>query len=237
MDSDNAIGLILVVDDEQYITDLLKVNLEAERYSVTVVNTAAKVLTMNLTPYHLALVDAGDQNYSGMDLLRDLKQNPVTAHLPVIMLSHSDSQDDIIDAFDSGADDYVMKPFSLRELLARIRSVLRRHVIQNGRSRQSATTVTCGSLEVDLINRQVREGGKLIALTKTEYAILALLMRNKGMFFNRARIFVEIWRDPDRPANDRIVDTNISRLRKKLGAGGDCLVNRTGQGYAILEGL
>ena len=234
MDDKNSIGLILVVDDEQYITDLLKLNLEAERYSVTIITNAAQALTLNLTNYQLMLVDAAEQSYNGMDLLRDVKQNPVTAHVPVIILSHSDSQDDIVEAFDAGADDYVMKPFSLRELLARIRSVLRRHVIRNAQPRR-ATTLTCGSLEVDLINKQARADGALIPLTKTEYAILALLMQNKNVFFNRARIFDEIWRDPDRPGNDRIVDTNISRLRKKLGVGGECLVNRTGQGYAFID--
>lgn len=234
MEPTNVIGLILVVDDEKYISELLKYNLESERYSVTVSEDAHHVLDMNLAPFRLALVDAMGQTYNGMDLLHDLKDNPQTAHLPVIILSHSDSQDDIVAAFDNGADDYVLKPFSLRELMARIRSVLRRHTAPTADS-QRATRLHFGTLEVDMINRQVRDDGMLVPLTRTEYAILVLLLKNKNTFFTRARIFDEIWRDPERPANDRIVDTNISRLRKKLGASGAGLVNRTGQGYAFID--
>lgn len=229
----SAIGLIIVVDDEKYITDLLKYNLETERYGVTIVEKALDVKEMDLTPYHLAIVDAMDQPYSGYDLLRDMKNNPESSHIPVIILSHSDSQDDIIDAFDCGADDYVLKPFSLRELMARIRSVLRRHQVSG--PVRPATKLTYRSLEVDLVNRQVRDDGMLLPLTKTEYAILVLLLKNKNKFFNRAQIFDEVWRDTERPANDRIVDTNISRLRKKLGAIADGLVNRTGEGYAFID--
>ena len=230
----NAIGLILVVDDEKYISDLLKYNLEAERYAVTVVSDASKVMAMDLDGCNLIIVDAMAQRYNGYHLLHDIKENPRTNHLPVIMLSHSDSQDDIINAFDGGADDYVLKPFSLRELMARIRSVLRRHM-RPASTPQAATRLIMGTLDVDLLSRQVRDDGMLLPLTKTEYAILVLLLKNKNVFFNRARIFDEIWRDADRPASDRIVDTNISRLRKKLGESGAMLVNRTGQGYAFID--
>lgn len=100
---------------------------------------------------------------------------------------------------------------------------------------QAATKLVYRTLEVDLVARQVRDEGMLLPLTKTEYAILMLLLKNKNRFFNRAQIYDEIWRDQDRPANDRIVDTNISRLRKKLGAVAEGLVNQTGQGYAIID--
>lgn len=233
MPQSDVIGLILVADDERYITDLLKYNLEAERYGVQVVTNAADVAKMDLTPYHLVIVDAMNQSYTGFDLLRDIKGNPATAYIPVLILSHSDSQDDIIRAFDEGADDYVMKPFSLRELMARVRSVLRRH--QAMTVPKAATKISYRSLEVDLVTRQVRDDGMLLPLTKTEYAILMLLLKNKNRFFNRAQIYDEVWRDQDRPANDRIVDTNISRLRKKLGPVADGLVNRTGQGYAFVD--
>lgn len=234
MQSGSSIGLILIVDDEKYISDLLKYNLESERYAVTVVENAAAVRKMELDNYHLVIADAMAQPYNGFDLLRDLKEDPSTNHLPVIILSHSDRPDDIVTAFDSGADDYVLKPFSLRELMARIRSVLRRHQVVR-QSPQRATTLSFRSLEVDLVARQVRDEGMLLPLTKTEYAILVFLLKNRNNFFNRAQIYDEIWRDNDRPANDRIVDTNISRIRKKLGPVADGLVNRTGQGYAFVD--
>lgn len=121
----NSIGSILLIDDEEHITDLLKCNLEAERYSVKVIPNAAHVAGIDLTPYRLIIADAMRQGYTGLDLLRDLKANPVTQHIPVIILSHNDSEDSIIGAFDAGADDYILKPFSVRELNARVRAILR----------------------------------------------------------------------------------------------------------------
>jgi DNA-binding response OmpR family regulator len=229
-----TIGIILLVDDESYITNLLKFNLEAEKFSVKVVERAIDVASMDLDQVHLVIFDAMDQKYSGLDLLHDLKTNPATVHIPVICLSHDDSEDCILRAFAAGVDDYVLKPFSLRELVARIRSVLRRYTPQNIRA-LNATTLQFRDLEVNLLTRQARIGGELLHLTKTEYAILVLLLKNRNRFYNRAHIFDEVWRDAPTGGNDRIVDTNISRLRKKLGEVGQGLVNKTGQGYAFID--
>lgn len=229
MTADAAIGHILVVDDEKYISDLLKYNLEAERYGVTVVTRAADVPSIDLAPFHLIIADAMGQSFSGMDMLRAIKDNPATSYIPVVILSHSDSQDDIIDALDNGADDYILKPFSLRELMARIRSVLRRR--QAMTAPRAATRLQFRGLSVDLVRRQAfSSDGSPLNLTKTEFAILSFLLKNRNTFFNRAQVYDQVWRDQERPANDRIVDTNISRLRKKLGDVAEGLVNRTGQG-------
>lgn len=234
MTADAAIGHILVVDDEKYISDLLKYNLEAERYGVTVVTRAADVPSIDLVPFHLIIADAMGQSFSGMDMLRAIKDNPATSYIPVVILSHSDSQDDIIDALDNGADDYILKPFSLRELMARIRSVLRRR--QAMTAPRAATRLQFRGLSVDLVRRQAfSSDGSPLNLTKTEFAILSFLLKNRNTFFNRAQIYDQVWRDQERPANDRIVDTNISRLRKKLGDVAEGLVNRTGQGYALID--
>ena len=233
MTADAAIGHILVVDDEKYISDLLKYNLEAERYGVTVVTRAADVPSIDLAPFHLIIADAMGQSFSGMDMLRAIKDNPATSYIPVVILSHSDSQDDIIDALDNGADDYILKPFSLRELMARIRSVLRRR--QAMTAPRAATRLQFRGLSVDLVRRQAfSSDGSPLNLTKTEFAILSFLLKNRNTFFNRAQVYDQVWRDQKRPANDRIVDTNISRLRKKLGYEAEGLVNRTGQGYALI---
>lgn len=234
MAAEATLGNILVVDDEEYITELLKCNLEAERYAVTVVEQAVRAHDLDLPAFQLVIVDAMNQAYNGLALLRDLKGHPQTAHMPVIFLCSADEC--MIDAFDCGADDYVLKPFSLRELMARIRAVLRRTTgVLSARSSSTALRLR-GGLEVDLLGRQVRDGDAMLPLTKTEYAILALLAQNKNRFFNRAQIYSHVWPDPGMPStNDRIVDTNISRLRKKLGDHAGCIVNKTGQGYAIVD--
>ena len=231
----DSIGLILLVDDEENIAELLKYNLEAERYSIKIVTKAAAVAGIDLFDCRLVIADAMSQAYTGMDLLRDLKANPVTAHIPFIILSSNDSEETIVDALDAGADDYLLKPFSLRELVARIRAVFRRHPVQ-ARPMATATTLRLGTLRVDQLTRTVTDAsGRPLPLTPTEYLILAFLLKNKNRFFRRIQIYDEVWHNADAPVNDRVVDTNISRLRKKLGDAALCLVNRTGQGYAIID--
>lgn len=232
----NSLGRILLVDDEVHITELLKLNLESERYMVTVVTMASQAMGVDLTDYRLVIADAMTQPYDGFDLLRDIKSNPVYGHVPVIILTQNDSEENIIYALDNGADDYVVKPFSLRELFARIRSVFRRYPAAHGAdAAPRAGVVAMGNLQIDLLNRQVMDGNIPLPLTRTEFAILALLVRNRNRFFNRIEICNEIWRDSDTPVNDRIVDTNISRLRKKLGDAAQAIVNRTGSGYAVID--
>lgn len=236
MSEANSLGRILLVDDEVHITELLKLNLESERYMVTIVTMASQAVSIDLTDYRLVIADAMNQPYDGFDLLRDIKGNPMFEHVPVIILTQNDSEENIIYALDNGADDYVVKPFSLRELFARIRSVFRRYPPAPGAdTAPRAGVVALANLQIDMLNRQVMDGNTPLPLTPTEFAILALLVRNRNRFFKRIEIYNEIWRDSDTPVNDRIVDTNISRLRKKLGDAAQAIVNRTGLGYAVVD--
>lgn len=230
----SGLGAILLVDEEEHITDLLKYNLENEGYKVSIDALASHAAGSDLTGYRLMLVDAMSQNFSGRDLMRTIKTNPMTAHIPIIILSHSDSEDDIITAFTDGADDYILKPFSLRELVARVKSVLRRNPLVRGAGSNGAV-IHVGPLEVDLTTRIARCDGQQLALTKTEFAILAFLAKNKGGYFNRQQIYKEVWPDSDRGETGRIVDTNISRLRKKLGSASHQLVNKSGMGYSLID--
>lgn len=232
MNGQTQIEHILIVDSEQHITDLLKFNLESEHYVVTINPDAEAALATDFSDIRLALIDAMEQEFTGMDLLRELKENPQTEHIPVIILSHDDQEETLLEAFQWGADDFILKPFSLRELLARIRSVLRRHPAVAPQA--TALNLEFGPLSIDLISRTASLQGHEIPLTRTEFAILALLAKNRGQYFNRREIFNQIWTDQQRGENDRIVDTNISRLRKKLGDASTNLQNRSGLGYTLL---
>lgn len=122
----NALGRILIVDDDENIAELLKVNFGSEGYEVGVESVALDVDVARLTDTDLVIADAMKQDYNGLDLLRDIKDNPPTAHVSVLIYSSYRSERMVVDALDEGADDYIQKPFSLRELLARVKSVLRR---------------------------------------------------------------------------------------------------------------
>lgn len=146
------------------------------------------------------------------------------------------SEDDIVNGLDAGADDYIPKPFSARELVARVKSVLRRRKMMARRRMSSVTTYQ--SLSIDIGSGIARIDGAQLKLSRTEFLILALLLRNRSRFFSRADILNEAWDDTDASAgevNERTVDTNISRLRKKLGEYGSHIINRQGHGYAFVD--
>lgn len=233
MSNTPALGKILIVDEDSNIADLLCVNLRSEGYQVDAIPQAADAVRLDLSDTNLVIADAMRQDFDGMQLLAALKENPMTAHLGFILMSSDDSERRVIEALDNGADDYVVKPFSLREFVARIRSVLRRH---NIRARVAPSTrLTYQTLAVDLSTRIVTDDGMELPLSRTEYMILVLLLKNVGVPTSRREIFNNVWKDSPEMSNDRIVDTNISRLRKKLGDVGSNIQNRSGLGYLFVR--
>jgi response regulator receiver domain protein len=228
MVSTPSLGHILIVDDDSNITDLLQVNLRSKGYSVEVVKVAETVDRAAQDSTNLVIVDAMNQPYSGMDLIYDFKDDPATEHIAIILYSPIKSERMVIDALDAGADDYIVKPFSLRELIARVKSVLRRH----GDSRR-ASLLTFLNLTLDATSQTVKIDGQPLALTRTEYAILHLLIKNVDSYVSRIELHHKVWPETTAGANERIVDTNISRLRKKLGDLGNNLINRSGHGYML----
>lgn len=229
-----SIGNILIVDDDENITELLQVNLRSEGFSVEVEKVAEHVDRKAQGATRLVIVDAMHQDYSGMDLIYDFKDDPATEHISIILYSDIKSERMVIDALDAGADDYIVKPFSLRELVARVKSVLRRHKATVAPAGQ---TLTFENLTVDLTTQTVKIDGQPIGLSRTEYAILELLMRNVSTYVSRVEIHRKVWADDTAGINERIVDTNISRLRKKLGDLGSCIVTRSGHGYMLSRPL
>lgn len=227
----SALGNILIVDSDVNISTLLSINLRSEGFDVFINGDAAKAAESDLSGFKLIVADAMDAPFSGMDLLKAIKSNPLTSHIALIICTAHDSERLLIDALDAGADDYIVKPFSLRELIARIKAVIRRH--SNSRQEMPGTSLVFHTLTLDMMTGRVTEGDNVLTLTKTEYAILLLLLKNVNNYVSRAEIYKNVWGNDLEKSNDRIVDTNISRLRKKLGDLGDHLINRTGLGYMM----
>lgn len=230
MHDNTSLGNILIVDDDCAIVSLLSENLNSEGYSVRVIDSTATVEVEDLRDVHLMLIDGAAQLPSGLELLSQLKATEVGERVGMIYYSEYDDESTLIEALDAGADDCVRKPFSLREFLARIRSVMRRRImlLPTGES----STLQFKGLEINLLNHEATFDGHPLLLTKTEINILEILLRNSDGYTSRSEILQTIWHGND-DVNERIVDTNISRLRSKLTELGVSIINRTGQGYRI----
>ena len=232
MTDNSTRGNILIVDKDDRIAKLLKSNLIGEGYDVAWVESAKNVNRNELGDVCLIIADCMECEYSGMDLIVDIKNDPTTEHVGVILYSSINKERIVVDALNAGADDYIVKPFSLREIIARVKSILRRRLILK-RNDLLGTMLCFEYLCIDLPSKTVEVHGKPISLTRTEYEILVLLLKNKNRYVPRTEIHRCIWPELKTGINERIVDTNISRLRKKLGNFGGEIVNRSRHGYMI----
>lgn len=221
---------ILVVDDEESLCEILQFNLEVEGYEVDVAYSAEQALGMHPERYSLILLDVMMGEMSGFRMARLLKDDPATAKVPVIFCTAKDSEDDTVAGLNLGADDYIAKPFSVREVLARVRSVLRR----TAEAQAEQETVAFEGLGMDLRRKVCTLDGKELALTKKEFEILALLLAHRGVIFSREEILRRIWSD-EVIVLDRTVDVNITRLRRKIDPYGGHIVTRLGYGYGFEE--
>ena len=221
---------ILVVDDEESLCEILQFNLEVEGYDVDVAYSAEQALGMHPERYSLILLDVMMGEMSGFRMARILKENPATAQVPVIFCTARDSEDDTVAGLNLGADDYIAKPFSIREVLARVRSVLRR----TAASGSEPETIAFEGLEMDLRRKVCTLDGAELSLTKKEFEILALLLAHRGVIFSREEILHRIWSD-EVIVLDRTIDVNITRLRRKIGPYGKHIVTRLGYGYGFEE--
>lgn len=221
---------LLIVDSDRMMCELLQFKFENEGFKTDLVHDGQTALKFPLSDYNLLLVDLMESEFNGLRFARALRENPETGNLPLIFISAKASEDDIVNGLDAGADDYIPKPFSSRELIARVRSVLRRRRMMSARRMSNVMRVQ--GLSVDFGAGTVEIDGKPISLTRTEYLILAMFMRHRNQFFERSEIQHEAWEEDS--ISERAVDTNISRLRKKLGDYGKLIVNRQGFGYGFL---
>ena len=219
---------ILVVDDEQDLCEILKFNLETDGYTVEMANSAEEALEMNIESFNLLLLDVMMGGMSGFALAKQLKAEPATKDIPIIFLTARDTENDTVTGFNLGADDYISKPFSIREVLVRVRAVLRRTAEHNGVPQSNV--ISYQGLELNLDKKTVSIDGEDIPFTKTEFEILHLLLDEKGRVFSRQELIDRIW-PKDVLVLDRTVDVNITRLRKKIGRFSKWIVTRLGFGY------
>ena len=220
----------MVVDDEQDLCEILKFNLETEGYQVATAYSAEEALEKNLVRFDLLLLDVMMGGMDGFAMAERLKSNPETAHVPIIFLTAKTDENDKVNGLNLGADDYIAKPFSIREVMARVRAVLRR----SGEKSVGQQILKFRGLEVNLDKKTVSIDGEDVPFSKTEFELLALLLRERGHVFSRQELIIRIW-PKDVLVLDRTVDVNITRMRKKIKDYAHHIVTRLGYGYFFEE--
>ena len=202
---------VLIVEDEEPLTLLLRYNLEAEGYEVDSVARGddAEIRLREQVP-DIVLLDWMLPGLSGIELCRRIRIRPETERLPVIMLTARGEEGDRIRGLSTGADDYIVKPFSVPELLARVRALLRRT-----KPAHIATLLTAGDMELDRETHRVRRGGKELHLGPTEFRLLEFLMQSPGRVFSREHLLNAVW-GHDVYIDERTVDVHVGRLRKAI---------------------
>ena len=233
---------ILIVDDEESICEILQFNLEIEGYEADVAYSAEQALKMDLKSYSLILLDIMMGGMSGFKMAQLLKKDPATASIPIIFCTAKDTEDNKIAGLTLGADDYISKPFSVREVVARVKSVLRRCTQQpqvqvqpqqtQSRTEMDGDSITYNGLRLDLLKHKCYIDGQEVQLTKKEMEIMVLFLRNSGRVLSREEILHNVWSD-EVVVLDRTIDVNITRLRKKIGEYGKFIVTRQGYGYGF----
>ncbi|MBK9391053.1 MAG: response regulator transcription factor [Bacteroidetes bacterium] len=217
---------ILIVDDEEDLCEILQYNLSNEGYKTDIAHSAEDALKKRLEEYDLLMLDVMMGQMSGFKLADKLRKE-MGNNVPVIFLTAKDTENDILTGFSIGADDYITKPFSVNELTARVKAVLKR---TNSAKNKSLPIAKFGEIQLDTARKRVIVNDEKIELTKKEYEILRLLLENPTKVYSREDILRLIW-GSDVIVTDRTVDVNITRLRTKLGKYGQNLKNKTGYGY------
>jgi two-component system alkaline phosphatase synthesis response regulator PhoP len=217
---------ILIVDDEEDLCEILQYNLSNEGYKTDVAHSAEEALKRSLQNYDLLMLDVMMGPMSGFKFADKLRKE-LDINVPVIFLTAKDTENDLLTGFSLGADDYITKPFSVNELTARVKAVLKRSGSDKAKNQ---AIVSFGDINLDTVRKRLIIHDEKIELTKKEYEIIKLLLENQSKVFSREDILVRIW-GGDVIVTDRTVDVNITRLRTKLGKYGPNLKNKTGYGY------
>ena len=223
---------VLVVEDEQKVASALKEGLEGEGYEVVVDGTGeAALYRLKSDPVDIILLDLLLPGRDGLHVLKTLRQQGFET--PVLVLTARDTLADRVTGLDTGADDYLVKPFAFAEVVARMRALLRR-----GRT-SGATRLSLADLEMDLVARKVTRAGKKVELTLREFELLEYLLRYEGQVVSRGTLARDVWQEADRSSSlDNVIDVHIARLRRKVDADSPVKLIQTvrGVGFMLREG-
>ena len=231
-----ATELLLIVDDEETLCEVLKLNLENEGYDVDTAFSAEQALTYDLTKYSLILLDIMMGEISGIKMAKMMKADVKTADIPIIFCTARDSEDDMIMGLNIGADDYIIKPYTIRNVIARVKSVLRRTTghKDNTATAEKPNMLQVEGLQLDLEFKRCIVDGEEVKLARKEFELLAYLISHRGKICSREQILSRVWSD-EVVVLDRTIDVNITRLRSKIGAYGSYIVTRSGFGYGFRD--
>lgn len=224
----DGVKKILVVDDEADICNILKFNLDKAGYETATALSAEDALMRGIIGYDLVLLDVMMEGISGFQMAQMMKKNPESAKIPIIFITAKDTEEDTLKGFELGADDYIAKPFSVREVVSRVNAVLRRV----GSASSDPSRLSYKTLTLDMNGKKAIVDGNDAELTKTEFEVLRILVSDIGHVFTRDEILGKVWPD-DVVVLGRTVDVNITRLRKKLGKYGNNISTRYGYGYCF----
>lgn len=220
---------ILIVDDEEDLCEILQFNLESEGFAVDIANSAEEALKILNDKHELILLDIMMEGMSGFKMAEKVRKE-LRLNTPIIFLTAKDTENDMLTGFSLGGDDYISKPFSIKEVTARVKAVLKRS--SNIDMPEKKKTIEIGELTIDLSGKIVNLNGNAILLTKKEFEILSMMAKAPNRIFSREDILGKVWQE-DGYVLERTVDVHITRLRKKLGEFGKHIANRSGYGYCL----
>jgi DNA-binding response OmpR family regulator len=218
---------ILIVDDEKDLCEILQFNLESEGFSIDVAHSGEEALKKPIEEIDLILLDVMMGGISGFKTANIIRKER-NIQVPIIFLTAKGEENDVLTGFNVGADDYISKPFSIKEVVARIKAILKRGVKQTGVN----TNIVYNELTLNQKQKEISVEGQPVNLTRKEFEILLLLMKNMDQYISRDEILKRIW-DDDVIVTERNVDVNIARLRKKIGKYGANIKGKSGYGYCF----
>lgn len=224
---DNSSQKILIVDDEKDLCEILEFNLISEGFETEVAYSAEAALKKQLETFDLILLDVMMGEMSGYKMAAKVRKEMLLS-VPIIFLTAKTSENDLLTGFNVGGDDYISKPFSVKEVIARVKAVLKRGTKETG----STKAYKVGNLELDTASKTVSINKEMVNLTRKEFEILSLLLKQQGHYISREEILDRIWSD-DVIVTERNVDVNIARLRKKIGEYGNYVKGKSGYGYCF----